>query len=161
MGTPSSSHISLLHCMELMSNNIVRLALDGSVTNDAPAVSFHTNHESMVPIHRCSVGGTVACCNNHAALVPEKYGSSTRPVTARTRSRCGSNSVQRSAVRRSCHTMALAHGFPVRLSHARTVSRWFVIPIAAMGCESRLHTSCNVATMTSQISSASCSTQPG
>ena len=110
MGTPRRSHISALHCIELMSNNIVRLALDGSVTNAAPAVSFHTSHESIVPIHKCSVGGTAVCCNNQAALVPEKYGSRTKPVTARTRSRCGSNSSHRSAVRRSCQTIACADG---------------------------------------------------
>ena len=123
MGTPRSSHISALHCNVLMSNNIVRLAFEGSVTNAAPAVSFHTSHESIVPIHKCSTGGTAVCCNNQAALVPEKYGSRTRPVTARTRSSDGSSSSHRSAVRRSCHTIACAVGCPFRLSHARTVSR--------------------------------------
>ena len=106
MGTPSSSHISALHCNVLMSNSMVRLAFEGSVTKAAPAVNFHTSHESIVPMHKCSIGGTFVCCNSHAAFVPEKYGSSTSPVTARTRPRCGSNSSHRPAVRRSCHTMA-------------------------------------------------------
>ena len=48
------------------------------------------------------------------------------------RRRLGSSS-QRAAVRRSCHTMARWTGWPVRRSHATTVSRWSVIPMAAMG----------------------------
>ena len=110
IGTPSSSHISELHCKVLISNSIVRLAFEGSVTNAAPAVSFQTSHVSIVPIHKSSRGGSAVCCSNHAAFVPEKYGSRTRPVTARTRSRCGSSSSQRSAVRRSCQTIACAVG---------------------------------------------------
>ena len=123
IGTPSRSHISWLHCMDRISNNMVRLALLGSVTNAAPAVRFQTNHESMVPIQRCSVAGTSTLLSSHDALVPEKYGSRTSPVVCRTRSKCGSSSVQCCAVRRSCHTIAGAQGTPVRLSHATTVSR--------------------------------------
>ena len=37
-----------------------------------------------------------------------------------------------SAVRRHCHTIALQTGSPVRLSHTTVVSRWFVMPTAAM-----------------------------
>ena len=36
----------------------------------------------------------------------------------------------RSAVRRSCQTMAGASGSPDAASHATAVSRWFVIPSA-------------------------------
>jgi hypothetical protein len=36
------------------------------------------------------------------------------------------------AVRRSCHTIARASGFPVARSHATTVSRWLVMPMAAI-----------------------------
>ena len=38
-----------------------------------------------------------------------------------------SSSRQRSAVRRSCHTIAGATGFPVARSQSSVVSRWFVI----------------------------------
>jgi hypothetical protein len=34
-------------------------------------------------------------------------------------------------VRRSCHTIAGAIGFPLSRSHRIVVSRWFVMPIAA------------------------------
>jgi hypothetical protein len=43
-----------------------------------------------------------------------------------------------SAVRRSCHTIALWIGLPVARSHTTTVSRWLVMPIAAISlAESR------------------------
>ena len=122
-GTCNRSHIASLHCIVRMSNNIVRLALLGSVTKAAPCVRFHTIQESMVPMQRCSAGGVSTLCKSHAALVPEKYGSRTRPVVDLTWSRCGSSSVQRCAVRLSCHTIARAHGWPFLLSHATTVSR--------------------------------------
>ena len=37
-----------------------------------------------------------------------------------------------SAVRRHCHTMALYTGLPVSRSHTTVVSRWLVMPMAAM-----------------------------
>jgi hypothetical protein len=97
-------------------------------------------------------------------LVPEKYGSSTSPVAART---AGSwpaslSSRQIGAVRRSCQTIALCTGASVARSHTTIVSRWLVIPIARTSA-SRAAASASRATreVTSQISSASCSTQPG
>ena len=39
---------------------------------------------------------------------------------------------QSGAVRRSCQTMALWIGLPVALSQMTTVSRWLVMPMAAM-----------------------------
>ena len=38
---------------------------------------------------------------------------------------------QKSAVRRSCQTMALWTGSPVSRSHTMVVSRWLVMPMAA------------------------------
>ena len=71
--------------------------------------------------------------SSHSNLVPLKYGSSTSPVRRRTRSRapCSASSSHRCAVRRSCQTIAWPYGRPVDRSHATTVSRWLVIPIAA------------------------------
>ena len=66
--------------------------------------------------------------SSHSSLVAEKYGSGTSPVRARRRS--AGSSRQRSAVRRSCQTIAGATGFPVARSQRTVVSRWFVIPIA-------------------------------
>ena len=70
-----------------------------------------------------------------------------------------------SAVRRSCQTMALWIGWPVARSQTIVVSRWLVMPSAAMSlalsaglapCAAR-----TVATSLDQISSGSCSTRPG
>ena len=38
------------------------------------------------------------------------------------------------AVRLHCQTMALQMGFPVFLSQTTVVSRWFVMPMAAISC---------------------------
>ena len=66
------------------------------------------------------------------SLVPEKYGSSRRPVSSRTRSSEPSSRMRRqiSAVRRSCHTIARRGALSVSRSHSSTVSRWLVIPMA-------------------------------
>ena len=69
-----------------------------------------------------------------------------------------------SEVRRHCHTMALYTGSPVFLSHKTVVSRWLVMPMAAI-CSAptpamAMH---SVATDSweDQISLGLCSTQPG
>ena len=67
-------------------------------------------------------------------------------------------------VRRSCQTMALWIGLPVALSQTTTVSRWLVMPMAAMSAALSLaafSASRQVADhAVAQISSGSCSTQP-
>ena len=71
---------------------------------------------------------------------------------------------QNSEVLRSCHTMALYTGSPVSASHTIVVSRWFVMPIAAM-----LRPLMSMDVMASAITDACddhisiglCSTQPG
>ena len=71
---------------------------------------------------------------------------------------------QASAVRRSCQTIAGATGRPVARSHSTVVSRWLVMPTAATSstvARARASTSAMVAACVAQISSASCSTQPG
>ncbi len=79
-----------------------------------------------------------------------------------TTSRCPAavNVSHRSAVRRSCHTMARPNGRPVERLQATTVSRWFVMPMHRGG-PSRSASSAHTASVVAQISSASCSTQPG
>jgi hypothetical protein len=66
-------------------------------------------------------------------------------------------------VRRSCHTSARASGSPLILSHATTVSRWLVTPIAAMRSAPPACATISIAhsKVRCQISPASCSTQPG
>ena len=63
-----------------------------------------------------------------------------------------------------CHTIALYTGSPECLSHTTVVSRWLVIPIEAIS-DALAPTFARACLATSrivdQISSASCSTQPG
>ena len=70
---------------------------------------------------------------------------------------------QMSAVRRSCQTMARWTAWPVARSHTTVVSRWLVMPIAAMSFAVTLaffSASRQVAMVEVQMSSGSCSTQP-
>ncbi|EWS52564.1 hypothetical protein X551_04650 [Methylibium sp. T29] len=90
----------------------------------------------------------------------------TRPVTSRTASArpCSRQRAHRGSVRRSCQTMALAIGRPLARSHSSVVSRWLVIPMAAMSDAVNpawASASRAVASWVSQISIGSCSTQPG
>ena len=69
-----------------------------------------------------------------------------------------------SEVRRHCQTMALAMGSPVALSQITVVSRWLVMPMAATSAAvtpSLLIALRDTSSVVSQISMASCSTQPG
>ncbi len=69
-----------------MLNSIVRDALLTSVTCEAPPVSFHTSHESMVPNAslpapaRARAPGTLS--SSHQILLAEKYASISSPVFA-------------------------------------------------------------------------------
>ena len=67
-----------------------------------------------------------------------------------------------SAVRRSCQTIARWIGSPVARSQTTIVSRWLVMPIAGDAVGARLlpSTSRATASVSSQISSGSCSTHP-
>ena len=70
---------------------------------------------------------------------------------------------QMPAVRRSCQTMARCTAWPVVRSHTTVVSRWLVMPIAAMSFA--VMPACSIAsrqtiTVEVQMSSGSCSTQP-
>ena len=77
---------------------------------------------------------------------------------------CGARAAQRSAVRRSCQTIARPSGCPVARSHTTTVSRWLVIPMPAMSfavTPAFAIAERTVATTLDQMSSGSCSTWPG
>ena len=103
---PSIVVSSLLHSILVISNSIVRLAFVQSVTKDFPPVRFQINHESIVPMHRSSSCRSSRFVSNHSILVPEKYGSKTKPVCCLTIGRFSASSKHRSAVRRSCQTIA-------------------------------------------------------
>ena len=169
--TPKRPQSSSVQRRPSTSKSIVREALVTSVANTprpGPPVNRHSTHESTVARASREAGTRPArppSSSIQANLVAEKYGSSTRPVRARTAGRWPAwrSSSQRPAVRRSCHTMAGPSGPPAR-SQATAVSRWLVMPSAATddpGPESRPQTSARVARTASKISSGSCSTQPG
>ena len=144
-----------------MSNSIVRAAFVTSVTWRPPPVSFHTSQLSTVP-NASSVAGCSVRASSHSSFVAEKYGSGTRPVRSRISS--PGSSRQRSAVRRSCQTIASCNGRPERRSQRIVVSRWFVIPIAVRSVArspADARAASAAASTLAQISSGSCSTQPG
>ena len=144
-----------------MSSSMVRDAFVRSVAWTRPPVSFHTSHESTVP-KASSEEGTSVRASSHSSLVAEKYGSGTSPVRARTSS--AGSSAQRSAVRRSCQTIAGATGVPVPRRQRTVVSRWFAIPIACSSdglTPADLTAASAAASTEAQSSSGSCSTHPG
>src|SRR3954451_13781096 len=70
---------------------------------------------------------------------------------------------QMSAVRRSCQTMARCTACPVARSHTTVVSRWLVMPIAAMSfalMPAWAISARETVTVEGQMCSGSCSTQP-
>ena len=90
----------------------------------------------------------------------------TRPVLARTASisPLSFRESQYSEVRRHCQTMARWMGSPVFLSQTIVVSLWLVMPMAAMSAAVTprfFMASWATSNWVDQISSASCSTQPG
>ena len=73
------------------------------------------------------------------------------------------SSAQSALVRRSCQTIARPSGRPVARSQTSVVSRWLVMPIAAMSAAATPARSIaprQVAATVDQMSSGSCSTQP-
>jgi hypothetical protein len=167
-GTPSSSSSSSLHASVLMSKRSVRDAFVTSVACTAPPVRRHNRYESIVPNAsepaRAAAAMPFTLCSIQLTFVPEKYGSSVSPVSSLTRASLPwfSSSAQRSAVRRSCHTIALCAALPVLRSQMTLVSRWFVMPIAAIDDDTMPFSACDSASRTdAQMSSGSCSTQPG
>ena len=89
-----------------------------------------------------------------------------KPTWARKRSWPPSlaSSLQILSVRVSCQTMALWYGLPVFLSQTTVVSRWLVTPTAAMSAAVAprfLQAPLITSWVRAQISSGSCSTQPG
>ena len=141
-----------------------------SVAWTRPPVSFHTSQLSTVPkassprSARRRAHGTWS--SSQAILVPEKYASRTSPVRSRTSASAPEafSASHIAAVRRHCQTIARWIGLPVARSQTIVVSRWLVIPTAAMSAPvTRASAIARRAAspMVVQISSGSCSTQPG
>ena len=122
-----------------MLNSIVREALLTSVTCSRPPVSFQMSHVSMVPnasrprVRAARAPGDVveypADLARGEVRVDEQARSSPAPSTPAPSAFSRS---QNSAVRRSCQTIALCMGSPVSRSHTTVVSRWLVMPTAAI-----------------------------
>jgi hypothetical protein len=144
----------------------VRLALLASVTKRRPPVSRVTMYASTVPtLVRPAVTPSQACgsCSaSQLSLVAVKYGSSRSPVSSATRSPWPASlrASHWAAVRRSCQTIARRGAASVRRSHSTAVSRWSVTPtqVTSSSPASAMRAAASVAC---QISSGSCSTQPG
>ena len=164
-GTPIASSSPSSHSSVPRSIRSVRLALVASVTwtparcqasqlSTVPAASSPASARARAPGSSSS---------SHESFGPEKYVASGRPVCSRKRSSAPS-AATRSALRASCHTIALASGRPVSRSHSTTVSRWFAMPIAATS-PPRAPAAARASSMhvreRASNSSASCSTQPG
>ena len=150
--------------------SIVLEALLTSVTCSRPPVSLKISQLSIVPAANSPAAARAwpsgICRKIQCSLLAEKYGSSSRPVRCwiRTSFPPWWRALTYSAVRRSCHTMARWTGLPDFRSQTTIVSRWFVIPIAAIppGSTADLAMASRAVPRTdSQISAASCSTQPG
>ncbi len=93
----------------------------------------------------------------------EKYESSKSPVRSASQSARSESFRQRSAVRRSCQTIAGPAASPVARSQRTVVSRWFVRPMAAIWSGpifASARAEVTVAPMESMIAFGSCSTQP-
>ncbi len=100
--------------------------------------------------------------SSQRSFVPEKYASITSPVRSRTSVSCARSASHIAAVRRSCHTIAFATGAPVSRSQTTVVSRWLVMPMAAISTPGTFAiASAMTAFCVAQISAASCSTHPG
>ena len=149
---------------------MVRDALVTSVTWALPPVRFQISQVSIVPKRSLPSSAFSRAPSTlsriQAILEPEKYASGIRPVRALifAAQPCFTISSIIGAVRRHCQTIAWQIGFPVARSQTIVVSRWLVMPIAAM--LSAVTPSFAIASIATpywedQISIASCSTQPG
>ena len=122
-----------------MLNSSVREALLTSVAWRRPLVSFQSSQQSMVPKASSPVRRATARRAHgraaSAAWCPRSRGRCTRPVRAATAARGprARSCAHSGSVRRSCQTMALCDGCAgARGPTARVVSRWLVMPMAAM-----------------------------
>jgi hypothetical protein len=135
-GTCSSFSSSWSQTLWRMSNSMVRAALLTSVACTRPPVSFHSSQLSMVPKARSPCGGGDVgaghVVQDPADLGGREIGIHHQPGAAADGSAwpCSRSCAHSGSPRRSCQTMALWMGWPVRRFHTTVVSRWLVMPIA-------------------------------
>jgi hypothetical protein len=152
---------------------MVRLAFDTSVMcrpPSVPPVRFQMHQVSMLPKIRSPASARSRAPSTLSRIQltfgPEKYVASGRPTFERKRSCPPSrdSSSTSLSVRVSCHTSAFMTGSPVLRSHTTVVSRWLVMPTAAMSSTlppALASASSRTSVQRAQISLGSCSTQPG
>ena len=167
---PKRVSSSLSHSRVWMLKSIVREAFVTSVTCTSPRVSIQMSQVSTVPNLSFPSSALFRAPGTFSSIqrifVALKYASMIRPVLLLIRSVRPSlfRQSQNSDVRLSCHTMALYTGSPVSASHTMVVSRWLVIPIAAMLSpliSMEVMASAMTEACDDQISIGLCSTQPG
>gem|GEM_PF-5129219 len=126
---PKSFNISSSHSPVRRLSNNVRDALVTSVACTRRPVNCHNNQQSTVPNSNFPASARdrapATLSKIHRIFVAEKYGSSRNPVRSATNASTPSrfSRAQKSAVRRSCHTIALYTGRPDSRSHTMVVSR--------------------------------------
>ena len=172
-GTPITSMTSWSQSRVRRSISIVRLALVTSVMcrpPSGPPVRFQMTQVSMLPNSRSPESAFAAApstlSSSQRIFGPEKYVASGSPTFSWKRAWPPSREYSSTSlsVRVSCQTSALWIGLPVVLSQTTDVSRWLVMPTPATS--SALAPAADIASSTTscvraQISSTSCSTQPG
>ena len=165
-GTPNSSASSLSQRQRRMSNSRVRLALVGvGGVDGARRSGCHSSQLSTVPKARSGPGRDAALGRTATrSLVAEKYGSRTSPVRRRTRSRWPAAA---GASQTRGGPPVLPHDGPVQRPAGAAVPHHGRLPLVGdadgghRARRSSASSSARVAATASQISSASCSTQPG
>ena len=169
-GTPTNSHNSGFASRVSMFISNVREALVTSVAwtpPSGPPVRFQSSHESMVPTANAPASARARAPSTwsriQAAFGPAKYVAGGSPVRSAIISACSASASTCACVRVSCHTIALCTGSPVARSHTTVVSRWFVMPTAAMlpaFTPAFASATATTSRVLRQISAASCSTHP-
>ena len=172
-GTPKTSSIRGSQSRVRTWSRLVRLALVTSVTcrpPSAPPVRFHTSQVSIVPKHTSPRSARSASPrtwpSSQRSRDPAKYVDTGAPVRSTTRSPCPASRTcwTTSPARVSSHVMTGVSGRPLRRSQTRHDSRWLAMPRATTCPASAPMSSraCGTTCCTCrQISSGSCSDQPG
>ena len=150
-----------------MLKSIVREALVTSVAWTLPPVRFQISQESTVPKRSRPAWALRRAPGTFSRiqwiLVALKYASMISPVLSRIISSrpLALRLLQYSAVRRSCHTIALQMGRPLSASQTTVVSRWLAMPSATTGPSVTSATARFITLrIEDQISIGFCSTHP-
>ena len=167
-------------------SSFAELGIPGALADvEQQACGWHWSRRSHGPCRRSgATAGSSRSCRRPARpsrprrARPRRSSGSRRSWCRRNRDRAAGRSSPRPSsrgrrvfssahigeVRRSCQTMALCTGLPVARSHTTVVSRWLVMPMPASSLASSLALASaprQTSTVARQISSGSCSTQPG